>query len=62
MKNSHINEFMTGLKSEARKITWLKKKDLVARTAAVVVVSALTGLFIAAIDRGVLYCIDLVLK
>ncbi len=61
-KESGLQGFWKGLKSEFRKIIWPNKEALIKQSAAVVIVSVIVGAIIAVIDRGVLYGIDFLIK
>lgn len=45
-----INEFFVGVKAEWKKIIWPSRKDLFKKSGAVVLVSAVTGALIVAVD------------
>ena len=50
--------FFKGVKSEFKRIIWPTKDTLVKETAAVVIVSVILGIIIAAVDVGVKYGFD----
>ena len=54
--------WITGLKSEFRKIIWPDKTELGKETVAVAVVSILLGVLIAVVDFVVQYSIDFLVK
>lgn len=49
-QKSKTGEFFKGLKAEYRKIVWPTKDELTKQTVAVVIVSVVLGLLIAALD------------
>ena len=54
--------FFKGVKSEFKRIIWPTKDTLVTETAAVVIVSVILGIIIAAVDVGVKYGFDKLLQ
>ena len=54
--------FFKGVKSEFKRIIWPTKDTLVKETAAVVIVSVILGIIIAAVDVGVKYGFDKLLQ
>ena len=54
--------FFKGVKSEFKRIIWPTKDTLVKETAAVVIVSIVLGIIIAAVDVGVKYGFDKLLQ
>ena len=54
--------FFKGVKSEFQKIIWPTKETLAKQTVAVVVITVVTSLLIAVIDRGLQYGINFVVK
>ena len=54
--------FFKGVKSEFKRIIWPTKDTLVRETAAVVIVSVILGIIIAAVDVGVKYGFDKLLQ
>lgn len=54
--------FFDGVKKEFKKIVWPDKSTLGKETAAVIFVSAVTGVLIALVDMGAKFGIDLLLK
>ncbi|MBQ9341551.1 MAG: preprotein translocase subunit SecE [Lachnospiraceae bacterium] len=54
--------FATGLKQEFRKIIWPNKNSLVRQTIAVVVVTVVLGLIIAAVDYAAQLGIDVLMS
>lgn len=54
--------FFKGVKSEFNKIIWPSKDALVKESAAVIVISVILGLIIAAIDVGVKHGFDKLLQ
>ncbi len=59
---SGMSAFFKGVKREFAKIAWPGREDLTKRTWAVVSVSVVLGLIIAAIDRLVLYGLNFIIK
>lgn len=61
-ENTPKKSFFKGVKSEFKKIIWPTKDTLVKETGAVVVISVILGIIIAAIDYGVTLGLDKLLQ
>lgn len=56
------SSFFKGIKSEFKKIMWPDKQNLAKQSAAVICVSVVLGLIIAAIDLGLKFGIEKILQ
>lgn len=50
VKSFSVSEFLKGVRSELKKVNWPNRKDLVKYTSVVVIMCAVMGAFIGAID------------
>ena len=60
-KKARIPEFFKGIKAEFKKITWPDKTSLFKQTVAVISVSLVVGLLIAALDSIIQFLMSFVL-
>ncbi len=59
---SKLSGFFKGVKSEFQKIVWPTKELLAKQTVAVVVITVITSVLIALVDRGLQYGINFIVK
>ena len=61
-KKGGIRRYFKELRSEMKKVVWPTKKKVINNTGIVMGVMAFTGLFLFAVDTGLWYAIQAILK
>ena len=61
-KKASKKSWFKGLKAEFRKIIWVDNKTLGKQTVAVVVITAIIGVLISAVDSAALQALNLLIK
>ncbi len=61
-EKGRIKRWWKGLKAEFKKIVWPDRESVIKETAAVIVITIILSLIIAALDLGIINLFDAVLK